>query len=71
MFLRDHGVKTLYVVGGDGYAYSLKTMTMNVSQDTMRELVDVAVIGDVSLYPRSGIYRNMRAKSARVTRRLR
>lgn len=58
VFRRDHGVQTLYVVGADGFAYSLKGFQFSI-QD-INHLVDVAIVGDPEIHPRSGIYRNMR-----------
>lgn len=62
VFLRDHGVATLYVVGPDGFAYSIKGSggMGSFTKRDIQELVDTAIAGDTSMYPKSGIYKNMR-----------
>lgn len=58
VFLRDHGTKTLYVVGVDGYAYSFQMWSFSVSWATLQFLVDAAMSGDAPAH--GGIYRNMK-----------
>lgn len=66
VFLRDHGTKTLYVVGVDGHAYSLQTWSMSVPMADLQTLVETAMSGELPP-PRSGIYRNMKVKKATLT----
>ena len=61
VFARDHGMWTLYVVGNDGYAWSMKLPGSGaISKDDVSNLVDSARKGDASDYPRAGIYRNIK-----------
>lgn len=72
VFLRDHGVRTLYVVGSDGHAYTLEGGEF--TRPILQELVESAIAGDAGKYPRSGIRKNMRVRTANevlnVTRRV-
>ena len=64
VFVRDTGVLRLYVAGDDGYAYSLKEWEMNPDKMDIPALLDAATTGVIP--PKSGIYKNMRLKTATV-----
>jgi len=63
VFLRDHGTKTLYVVGTDGYAYSLQSWSWSIPYADIQALVRVAITGDLPAPRSAGIYRNLRVRS--------
>lgn len=64
VFMRHHGTITLYVVGPSGHAFSNKIERgwRAVSREDVHQLVESAIADDSQLYPRSGIYRNMKVK---------
>ncbi len=65
IFMRDHGVKTLYVAGVDGRAYSLKHAGFDTPLAHLQELVNAAMTGDTS-EDKIGVYRNFAMKQAKT-----
>lgn len=62
VFLRHHGMVTLYVAGSDGYFYSTKEMTPP-DKRVVYKLVEVALAGDLDLHPKEGFYRNFKVSA--------
>jgi hypothetical protein len=61
IFALDHGITTIYAIGNDKARYSMKTH-VDLSCVTfleLKQLAEVAITGDLTRYPRAGIYRSI------------